>query len=82
MQFFTLSRLRALFAGLSLTTLREGAGTLLCGPMIYYTLAYSNRFLRWNARITDRLPLMLASDWYFVLRRESYRSDENGPRVA
>ena len=82
MQFFTLSRLRALFASLSLATLREGAGTLLCGPMIYHSLAYSNGFLRWNARITDRLPLMLASGWYFVLRRESYRSDENGPRVA
>jgi len=77
-QFFTLSRLRALFASLSLTMLREGAGTLLCGPMIYHTLAYSNRFLRWNARIADRLPLMLASGWYFVLRRESYRSDKIG----
>ncbi len=81
-QFFTLSRLRALFAGLSLTTLREGTGTFLCGPMIYHTLAYSNRFVRWNARITDRLPLVLASGWYFALRRESYRSDKIGPRVA
>jgi 2-polyprenyl-3-methyl-5-hydroxy-6-metoxy-1,4-benzoquinol methylase len=77
-QFFTLSRLRSLFADLSLAVLREGAGSFLCGPMIHHTLAYSNRFVRWNARIADRLPLVLASGWYFALRPKACISDEAG----
>jgi hypothetical protein len=77
-QFFTLSRLRSLFADLSLAVLREGAGSFLCGPMIHHTLAYSNRFVRWNARIADRLPLVLASGWYFALRPKAGISDEAG----
>ena len=77
-QFFTLPRLRSLFADLSLAVLREGAGSFLCGPIIYHTLAYSNWFVRWNARITDRLPLVLASGWYFALRPKARISDEAG----
>ena len=68
-QFFTLRRLRRLFASCSLTVYRQGGGSLLAGPLVAYTLARSDRFIRWNARVTDRLPLFLASGLYFALRR-------------
>ena len=69
-QFFTIRRLRKLFASCSLTVFREGAASLLAGPVIAYTLARSPRFIEWNARITDHLPLFLASGLYFALRKD------------
>lgn len=69
-QFFTRRRLRRLFADCSLSVFREGAASLLAGPLVGCTLARSERFIRWNARVTDRLPLWSASGWYFALRRE------------
>lgn len=68
-QFFTRRRLRRLFAECSLTVFREGAASLLAGPLVGHTLARSQRFIEWNSRVTDRLPLALASGWYFALRR-------------
>lgn len=72
-QFFTRRRLRRLFSECSLSVFREGAGSFLGGPMIGHTLARSHGFIEWNARITNRLPLVLASGWYFALRREPGR---------
>ncbi len=69
--FFTLRRLRRLFAACSLRVIREAPGVFLCGPVIGHTLARYDRFIRWNARITDKLPLAFASSWYFVLQRSS-----------
>ena len=68
-QFFTRRRLRRLFEECSLSIFRQGAGSFLAGPMIGHTLARSPRFIEWNARVTDKLPLVLASGWYFALRR-------------
>jgi ubiquinone biosynthesis O-methyltransferase len=68
-QSFTRRRLRRLFAECSLTVFREGAASFLAGPLIGHTLARSNRFIEWNSRVTDKLPLTLASGWYFALRR-------------
>ena len=70
-QFFTLRQLRRLFADCSLSVATEGVGSFLAGPFIGHTLARSNRFIEWNARVTDRLPRVLASGWYFALRREA-----------
>lgn len=67
-QSFTRRRLRRLFAECSLTVFREGAASFLAGPLIGHTLARSNRFIEWNSRVTDKLPLTLASGWYFALR--------------
>ena len=72
-QFFTRRRLRRLFAECSLSVFREGAASLLAGPLIGCTLARSERFIQWNAEVTDRLPLWSASGWYFALRREPLR---------
>ena len=68
-QSFTRRRLRRLFADCSLTVFREGAASFLAGPLVGHTLARSSRFIEWNARVTDKLPLTLASGWYFALRR-------------
>jgi SAM-dependent methyltransferase len=68
-QFFRRRTVNKLFAECSLSIATERAGALLCGPIICHTLARSRRFIAWNARISDNLPLSFASSWYFVLRR-------------
>jgi len=68
-QFFTRSRLRRLFASVGLVSFREGAGSFLAGPIVGHALTRSMRLIDWNARVTDRLPFILASGWYFALRR-------------
>jgi ubiquinone biosynthesis O-methyltransferase len=70
-QFFTRRQLRRLFADCCLYIAREGVGSFLAGPLIGHTLARSDRFIAWNARITDKLPRVMASGWYFALRRWS-----------
>jgi len=72
-QSFTRGRLRRLFEGCSLWVFRVGSASFLAGPIIGHTLARSNRFIEWNARITDKLPFALASGWYFALRRQRDR---------
>jgi ubiquinone biosynthesis O-methyltransferase len=74
-QFFTRGQLRRLFADCSLSVAREGVASFLAGPFVGHTLARSARFVEWNARVTDKLPRVLASGWYFALRRET----ENNP---
>jgi len=68
-QFFRRGRLRRLFEQCSLIIVDESAGSLVCGPMVCHSLARSRRFIEWNARIADKLPMVFASSWYFVLRR-------------
>lgn len=70
-QFFTQRRLKGLFAECGLRVFREGAGSLFCGPVAGHVLGRSPNFIAWNARVTDKLPLMLSSSWYFALRREA-----------
>jgi 2-polyprenyl-3-methyl-5-hydroxy-6-metoxy-1,4-benzoquinol methylase len=67
-QNFTRRQLRRLFADCSLTIFREGAASFLAGPLIGHTLARSHRFIEWNSRVTDKMPLTFASGWYFALR--------------
>jgi len=68
-QFFTMKRLRRMFRQCSLGLVRVSPGAFACGPMVCSILGRSQRFIEWNARVSDRLPLLLASSWYFVLRR-------------
>lgn len=67
-QFFTRRRLYRIFRECELTVWREGAASLFAGPFAGHLLARSSRFIRWNAVVTDRLPMSLASGWYFALR--------------
>lgn len=69
-QFFTRRQLRRLFAECSLSVSREGVASFLAGPFIGHTFARSERFIEWNARVTDKLPPVMASGWYYALRRE------------
>ena len=75
-QFFTRSRLRRLFTNAGLVSVREAAGSFLAGPLVGHFLSRSTRLIEWNARVTDSLPLILASGWYFVLRRRPERVSE------
>ncbi len=68
-QFFTRRSLLRLFNQCRLGVFRQEASVLLSGPLVGHTLARSERFVEWNARITDKLPLVLSSGWYFALRR-------------
>ena len=72
-QFFRRRRLLRLFEQSALSVFRQGAATFLAGPVVGHTLARSPRFIEWNARVADKLPLLLASGWYFALRRRENR---------
>jgi SAM-dependent methyltransferase len=68
-QFFTLRRLHQLFGEHRLRVVGKEASTLMAGPFVGHTLARSARFIEWNARIADKLPVSVASGWYFALKR-------------
>jgi 2-polyprenyl-3-methyl-5-hydroxy-6-metoxy-1,4-benzoquinol methylase len=72
-QFFTQGKLISLFAACGLVPFRRGTASFLAGPMAGHLLARSEKFIRWNARVTDRLPFVMASGWYFGLRRRQDR---------
>lgn len=81
-QFFTRRSLRRLFADCGLAPFRLGAASFLAGPIAGHLLARFNSFIEWNARVTDRLPLQLASGWYFALRRSDMKRQETGGVAA
>lgn len=70
-QFFTRKRLRRLFDECGLVITRAGVGPLLAGPIAGHTIARSDGFLKWNVRITERLPTSFASGWYFALQHRA-----------
>jgi ubiquinone biosynthesis O-methyltransferase len=70
-QFFTRRRILRLFAACGLHPFRQGAASFLAGPIVGHAFARFESFIEWNARVADHLPLMLASGWYFALRREA-----------
>jgi SAM-dependent methyltransferase len=72
-QFFTLRRLRKMFAEAGLVIERAAGSTVFGGPFAGHTLARSSRFISWNASAADRLPISMASGWYFALRRSGPR---------
>jgi SAM-dependent methyltransferase len=80
-QFFTRRRLRRLFVDCDLAIVSEGAGSLLAGPIAGHLLGRSQKFIEWNARIVDQLPLVLSSSWYFALRRSRKADASAGPKA-
>lgn len=68
-QFFTRQQLFKIFAACGLELWREQPATLFAGPIAGHSLARSQRFVEWNAGVADGLPMVLASGWYFALRR-------------
>jgi len=69
-QFFTLSRLRAMFASCGLRIVDQVGSTFLSGPFAGHVLTRFVGFVDWNARIADWLPIPFASGWYFAVRRQ------------
>ncbi|HEX3051167.1 MAG TPA: class I SAM-dependent methyltransferase [Aggregatilineaceae bacterium] len=64
--FFTRGDLRRLFEGAGLRVVEARSRTFLCGRG-FDTLVRRVRLIEWNARIADRLPAWMNSDWMFVL---------------
>jgi 2-polyprenyl-3-methyl-5-hydroxy-6-metoxy-1,4-benzoquinol methylase len=77
-QFFTWRSIHRLFVVCNLELLRYSAGAFLCGPTVGHTLARSQGFIDWNARVTDRLPPSMASSWFFALRPRGDRRPSFG----
>jgi SAM-dependent methyltransferase len=69
-QFFRLPILRRIFTNCSLVPVTSEAACLMCGPLAVLLLARSRRLIEWNVRVAKRLPLILGSGWYFVLRHQ------------
>ncbi len=67
-QFFTLGALDQIFHECSLSVIDRRALSFVSGPIVKQTLGRSKRFVEWNARIADRLPMAASSGWLFVLR--------------
>src|SRR6266446_5863052 len=68
-QFFTRHRLYRIFAENCLHLVAEAPASFLCGPTVSYFLARFPAVVRWNAKITDSLPLAFAAGWYFALTK-------------
>jgi 2-polyprenyl-3-methyl-5-hydroxy-6-metoxy-1,4-benzoquinol methylase len=71
-QFFKLPVLRQIFANCSLVAVKSAAASFVCGPMAVLVLARSRRLMEWNIQVAKRLPLVLGSGWYFVLRQDTH----------
>ena len=65
--FFSYGELRRLFDLHGLVMMRYRARTFLCG-FGFDQLLRGSGVLRWNARIADRLPPQVVSDWMFSLK--------------
>jgi len=78
-QFFTLPRLRRMFADSELELIECAASTFACGPLASYLLNYLPPSVRaWNERLADHLPMAMASAWYFVARPKNPCNKERG----
>ncbi len=70
-QFFSQRRMMEMFRSQGLAVIHTQGSTLMSGPFVAHTLGHIPAFLDWNSRISDRLPLALASGWFFALQRRS-----------
>lgn len=70
-QFFTQLRIMEMFRSVGLDVIRKQGSTLMSGPFVAHTLGHSRTFIDWNSRMTDRLPLVCSSGWFFALQRRA-----------
>ena len=71
-QFFRLSEIRALFVDAGYEELECRGRTVLCGPYVdelFYYNPFRNLIYSANNRLADVLPLHMAADWMFLLRK-------------
>lgn len=69
LQHFTLRRLKSLFQRTGFSLIQQHGSTVFSGPFTGDLWHRSPRFIHWNAKIADALPLPLVSGWYFVLKK-------------
>lgn len=68
-QRFTLTALRIMFRRSGLQEFEARATSFVSGPFIAHLFARYKSFIRLNAALADRVPLLLAAGWMFALRR-------------
>ena len=64
--FFSFSQINTLFGVAGFGVIKYCPRTFLCGWGID-RLASGDRFINWNAQVSESLPAFLSSDWMFVL---------------
>jgi len=67
-QHFTLGQLKSLLDRSELVMLNKVHRTFLAGPITAVFMGKSRRAIIWNAKIADRLPYFLVSDWMFTVK--------------
>jgi SAM-dependent methyltransferase len=68
-QRFTVSRLREMFERNRLILIESRGTSLVSGPLVAHLFGKSKVFIRLNAAIADRVPLVVVAGWMFALRR-------------
>jgi hypothetical protein len=74
-QRFTMSRLKRIFACHGLRISQFRSSVFVAGPLIGHTVGHFDKFVRFNARLADRLPPWACSGWFFALERTSADQD-------
>jgi 2-polyprenyl-3-methyl-5-hydroxy-6-metoxy-1,4-benzoquinol methylase len=70
-QRFTLGQLNDMFRKHGLRVVDKASTSLISGPLVAYTLGRLPGFVRANAAMADKLPMLLASGWMYALTFES-----------
>lgn len=68
LQFFTYKRFAALAESSGLKVYRRANGSFVGAPISSIFLKDNTRFIDWNVRVSNRLPVWMVSVWYFTLR--------------
>ncbi len=79
LNFFSSRSLANLLASAGLQQREYRARTFLCG-FILSSLIRTERAIRWNARVADRLPAHVVSDWMVVVEAEGTPTGLHGYR--
>jgi hypothetical protein len=47
-----------------------------CGPFATMILGKNQRFIDWNVKLADKLPMALVSGWYFACKPKQDEAQE------
>lgn len=71
-QFFKQGDLERMFLQSGFEVIARRPRTLLCGPYVdlfFKAAPFRESFIRWNASLSDALPMWCAADWMFLLKK-------------
>ena len=82
-QFYSQSRLKRMFGKAGLRIIRKQPSVFACGPLAGFAVgrlpeSLCTRLYKWNERVTDYLPMSLASGWYFALKSGDRQTGDSG----